>query len=292
MRAGLLAALRREARSPRAALLCAALGLTLGCVGPKARLTHSTPLHSVLGPIELKSSGQDPSETARVAQALVAAAPGVRVWGAFKVPVEVSLLPSHEALENAVRRRGYAWLRAWGRYGEILLQSPRTWPGPPVSDNDLKELLVHELTHCLMFQRSAAPYDWPKRRIPLWFREGMASWTAGQAYRRPSLDDLAALLEQHEPLAAFTDAESLSQTHERFVYGVAHHAFTFLVKRYGEAAVHRTLDAMEGGRGFKEAFRSAVGVSEGAFTAEFERFVRWGGHRRAPASAAPPRRHR
>jgi hypothetical protein len=171
---------------------------------------------------------------------------------------------------------------------EILLQSPRTWPGPPVDDADLTELLAHELTHCLMFQRSAGPEDWTRRKIPLWFREGMASWTAKQGYRRPTLEDLARELARRPPKEVFTDGEALSKTQERFVYGMAHHAFSFLMKRYGEETVDKILTGMHGGLLFTVAFARAVGIEEDVFADEFERFVRWGGHRRAPFPKVQP----
>jgi hypothetical protein len=260
--------------------------LATGCVHPRAQLNESTPVYSAVGELELKSTGKDPVENVRVANALVAAGPAVQRWGGLEHKIEVQILPTHEALERAVRRRGFAWLRAWGRYDEILLQSPRSWAGPPPTDADLAELLTHELTHCLMFQRSAGPDDWTERKIPIWFREGMASWTANQGYRRPSLADLARELSQRPPLEVFTDGEALSRTQERFVYGMAHHAFSFLVRRYGEPGVARILSAMREGRIFREAFAAAIGIEEDAFAAEFERFLRWGGHKRG----APVRR--
>ena len=45
----------------------------------------------------------------------------------------------------------------------------------------LNELLTHELTHCVMYQRAGTDLNWSLKGIPLWFREGMASVTAGMA---------------------------------------------------------------------------------------------------------------
>lgn len=266
-----------------------ALLLCSSCIAPRALLTHSTSVYTDVGELELKHTGKDSQENLRIATALLAAAPRVRRWGSLERKVEVQILPSHAALEVAVRRRGFSWLRAWGRYGEILLQAPKTWPGAPPSDADLAELLTHELTHSLMFQRSAPADEWTHRKIPLWFREGMASWTANQGYRRPTLQDLAAELAWRPPLQVFTEGESLSKTQERFVYGVAHHAFAFLVRRYGEEGVGRVLSAMREGRPFESAFFVAIGLEERAFAEEFERFVRWGGHKNGrPLRAAAP----
>jgi hypothetical protein len=72
----------------------------------------------------------------------------------------------------------------------------------------------------------------------------------------------------------------MSRTQERFVYGMAHHAFAFLVKRYGADGIERILQAMHQGLVFSAAFERAIGLAEETFASEFERFVRWGGFKR------------
>jgi len=73
----------------------------------------------------------------------------------------------------------------------VLVQSPRSWEGAAEADEAtlaaaLAELLAHELTHALMYQRLARGDGAPVEEPPLWFREGMASLTAGQGARRLS----------------------------------------------------------------------------------------------------------
>src|SRR6185295_7528479 len=107
--------------------------------------------------------------------------------------------------------------------------------------------LAHELTHCLMYQKSGTREDWAKKGIPLWFREGMATWTAEQGYRWMSLEDLAREFERgphHDPIV---DAEAMYQTESAAVYAAAHHAFTFLIDRYGASAVEHTMQQMHAG---------------------------------------------
>ena len=82
------------------------------------------------------------------------------------------------------------------------------------------------------------------------------------------------------------------QSQSDIVYGAAHHAFTFLVNRYGEEAVRNTLAAMAAGQVFPEAFAQAVGIPPKAFVLDFEHYVRWrafrGGRARRPLPAQPP----
>ena len=135
--------------------------------------------------VRLEYQARDAAAARRVAEALVKALPCAERWGQLRVPVTVVLHPSHAALEEAVHRDGFAWLRAWARFDTIDLQSPRTWNliFPPTLA-EIEELLAHELTHCVMYQRAGTASSWPYKGIPLWFREGMASVTAGQGYKR------------------------------------------------------------------------------------------------------------
>lgn len=259
--------------------LGALLGLALatsGCISPLTALTTQRPLSVGSDQFFLRSGAGSDGDAVRVSEALEDAALPLARWGGLTAPVTVYVLPNHEALERAVRRPGFDWLRAWARYDDILLQAPSTW----APDREaLAQLLTHELTHCLMFQHSAGPDDWTERRIPLWFREGMAIWTAGQRAAYPTLEDTAAWLQEHRDLDVFGDAEALSQTYARPVYGVAAHAFDFLVSRYGVATVKATLADMKGGHRFAEAFAATVGLSERQFQDDFRTYVRLKGFR-------------
>src|SRR5438067_12585488 len=102
----------------------------------------------------LRYMPEDRSEAARIRGAILEAAPRVSRWGAFRQGVTVRILPDHEALEAAVGRHGYAWLRAWAFGDQILLQSPRSWDGPHAAvQEEMTELLAHELTPALMYPR-------------------------------------------------------------------------------------------------------------------------------------------
>jgi hypothetical protein len=222
----------------------------------------------------------DVETAARVEAALAVAAAKVARWGGLREPVTVVIHPSHEALEQSVYREGYRWLRAWARYDTIELQSPRTWGLFGPSAQELTEMLVHELTHCAMYQASATRASWPFMGVPLWFREGMASFTAGQGYRWPDRDALRAFYERAgggvDPLAS---AERMYQGESDLVYAAAHWAFQLLVTRYGEGRVRAILAGMADGHTFQVAFQEAIGLEQAQFEAEFARYVRWHGWR-------------
>lgn len=214
-----------------------------------------------------------------LADALQVAVPRIERWGTFVAPMTVRIHPSHEALELAVNRLDYPWLRAWARYDTIDVQSPRTWSLLGAQQGQLVELLTHELTHCLMYQRAGTESDWMRKGIPLWFREGMASVTANQSYRRPTEEELWRYLRANPAKDPVLDADDLYQSESEIVYGAAHRAFEFLVDRFGDDAVRQLMTTMRGGQRFDDAFVRVAGMPADAFSREYVRYVRWEGWR-------------
>lgn len=263
----------------RLALLAACVALASGC----AHATRGGPTRSLElgGGVEVEFVEGARRDGERVADVLPEALGVVTArWGELRAPLRVEVLPDHAALEEAVDRKGYPWLRAWARYGEVWIQAPSTWGLLGASDAALRELLVHELTHVVMYQRVAGGEDWRRRRIPVWFREGMASWTARQGYRRAKLPEVADWVHDHPELDPIGDADALYQDDGGVVYAAGHHAFAFLVERYGVPAVKALMARMYAtGETFPEAFAATIGLPLGAFEAEFGRFLRLEGWR-------------
>lgn len=283
-----------------------ALALAAGCAprasGPGSPLTSSVTIGEAR--VRVLYWPEDARAARQVTAALHVALPRTARWGGLQEPVTITIHPTHAALEEAVRRPGYAWLRAWARYATIDLQSPSTWSLRGASDARLVELLTHELTHCVMYQRSASDVTWSLKGIPLWFREGLASHTAAQGYRRGTLEDLWRFYQLGIPGAGAGDGERhpgavdraargrspegdplgdpelLYQDRSEVVYGAAHHAFGFLLERYGEAAAHDVLARMRAGAPFSRAFKEAYGIEEAELVSDFRRYVVWEGWRR------------
>jgi hypothetical protein len=285
--------------------------VAFGCTPTSRVLKNRAEVTSTPARVAVEFSDVDRPAAAQVQRSIERAMPSLERWGKLKVPVTVRVLPSHDALEEAVSRPGYPWLKAWARYDEVLLQSPRTWSLLGARPADVDELVLHELTHCAMYQLSSDRLTWMRKDIPLWFREGMASFTAGQGYRWPDLEALARFYERfpsadpvEEPEGTFTEAPSesrcpltrlfkdppgtLYRVQSDVVYGAAHHAFAFLVRRYGEERVRQLLSAMAQGLTFPEAFETILELSPKAFAQDFKRYVRWRGFR---PRAGPLARH-
>jgi hypothetical protein len=238
--------------------------------------------------VEVEYEPQDEAAAGQIAKVLPAVIGHLDQWGAFVAPLRIRVQPSHEALESSVGQYGFPWLRAWARYDTIDLQSPRSW-GETATDAQVAELLAHEMTHCLMYQLLATASDWTSKAIPLWFREGMASVTAEQGYRRPSDEALAGMLNGLRANDPLRDADSLYRTNSRLVYGAAHRAFEQLGARYGVPRIQQLLAAMRQGTDFATAFHDKVGVDEAEFEAEYTRSLRWRGWLgRAPEGLPSP----
>jgi hypothetical protein len=243
---------------------------------------------------------EDAAAARDVRRALERAAPKVARWGGLRHPVTITIHPSHDALEGAVHRPGYDWLRAWARFQTIDVQSPRTWSFFGASERKLDELVTHELTHCAMYQVAGDDLTWMYKEIPRWFSEGIASVTAGQGYRYGGLEELYEFYQDKLPgsgdgipgrgravraLVAMpgdpiVDPDPLYQDQSHVVYGAAHHAAEFLIARYGEARVLEVLRLMGKGLRFPAAFKEAIGLGDAEFASDFRRYVVWQGWRR------------
>ena len=216
---------------------------------------------------ELLYTQPDNVEVGRIGSGLLAAGPRLARWGTFRQGVWIRVYPDHDSLESALDRHGYPWLRAWAFGDQVLLQSPRSWNAlsSAALDEELSELLVHELTHSLMYQlmegQDGPPWtsDLPLEEPPLWFREGMASVTAGQGHRRLSGEDLARWIAGHPGTDLLHPTAEQYRTEKEAVYGAAHRAFDLLVKIAGDQAVRDVLRGVREGARFADAFKTATG---------------------------------
>ncbi len=250
-----------------------------GMAAPSANLSASLDMTGPSGQFRIEYNPGDAQDATRIQQAVDEALPRLARWGTLRETVTIKVMPNHKALANAVQQRELGWLRAWSRYDEVLVQAPSTWGLVGASQPQINELLIHELTHSLMYQLAADRLGWSRKQIPLWFREGMASYTAEQSYRWVTLEEIARHLERFPRSDPVRRPTELYREDSNLVYGVAHHAFSFLVRRYGEDAVRALLAEMRGGKDFPDAFQSVIGVPADTYVADFTRYVRWRGFR-------------
>ena len=264
------------------------LAALAGCAVPRLSSTpDEAPLAvEVRGPgllFEVRYPRERAGEAARIGGGLLAAGPRLSRWGRFRHGVTVRILPDHESLEALIGLHGYPWLRAWAFGEQILLQSPSSWDDPPAAAREeMSELLLHELTHALMYQLLQPAGGGFPEEPPLWFREGMASVTAGQGHRRLGLDDLRSWQRAHPDADLLHPSPELYRTEREAVYAAAHRAFELLVELHGDEAVRDVLRGVRSGARFEDAFAVATGGPLAGFESEA---MRSGG---APAPSRPP----
>jgi hypothetical protein len=257
----------------KARLLAACALLVAACAGPAPRpsstVRRELPLSAEArgggGTFDLRYCTDDEGEIARLQSAILLAAAPLSRWGSFEQPVDIRVYPDHESLEAAVQRDGYPWLRAWAFADRIFLQSPRSWndPTPSTASAELRELLAHELTHSLMYQLlGGAPEP------PLWFREGMASVTAGQGHRRPNSEELSRWIAAHPNEDLLEPTPEVYRTEKEAVYGAAHRTFELFLAMAGDDGVRELLLLARGGATFDDAFATVTGVSVSRFEAD------------------------
>ncbi len=278
---------RNHKRAVCGALLALLLGT--GCVASRGAMkTEVLSLGSRVGTFRLEYPPTKEEDAAMLRKALEWGAPRLARWGELRERVTVRLHADHRGLGEAARHSEFVWLRAWARYETVDVQAPSTWAPIPGTQRALDELVLHELTHTLMYQASSDQGGWRQKKIPAWFREGMASYTAEQGYRWPTLEQLARLLEEHPEWEPLLRPEPLYREQMAVAYGAAHHAFTFLVHRYGEETVRTLLREMSRGLDFPVAFTASVGLPPETFLRDFSRYLRLRGFQGGRILRPPP----
>jgi hypothetical protein len=192
-------------------------------------------------------------------------------WGRMTETMHLRLFPTHESLEEAIQLR-LPWVKAWARYDEVWLRSPRTWRRK-MYQWPLTELITHEMNHLLMFQLCCTRETWEKSRIPLWFREGMASVTAGQGHYRLSLERLRSFFLTPQGKRVMNDPESryALQYHQSELYSLGHWMFEDLLAQAKHAKLKALFASMKQGKSFVQAFREMVGMSVEKYVLDFQK---------------------
>ncbi len=207
--------------------------------------------------IAIRYTSVDAAEAVRILRAVEAAVPLAERWGPLPAQVTVTIHPTHASLEETSGKPDLWWLRAWSRRASIDLQSPRTWTSGAATQIHLTQLLAHELTHCVMFEAIGSERS-SDLGIPAWFREGMATSTAGEHFATARRDAAGSLTTN----AAFQGEGA------PLAYAAANDAFVALERRFGRARIREVLVRVRRGSGFPRAFQDALGMSLGAFEAD------------------------
>jgi hypothetical protein len=261
----------------RAASLCALALATSACAHLRADPSRLETVHVGRGDFRVAYGPEDENAARQVTAALPLAVAAAERWGTLSTPVLITIHPTHQALESAARNEGNGWFLAWSRHASVDLQSPRTWNG---SDAEVRQILAHELTHCVVFQALRRRRNSRGRTIPVWFREGMASVSAGQEHKRVPTEAIWHFYRQNAAaesarLAAdpLTESDGLWSSAPDFAYAAAHEAFQLLLERHGEERVRALLASMGDGSGFGEAFQRVMGIDVRDFEGDFRQYA-------------------
>ncbi len=238
-------------------LLLWAQGCALLLPPPTGKGMQTLPLPEL--PVIIRYQESDISTLPLIEESIKRALPRVTIWGPLVHPVTIIVCPDHDALERAVQRHGYRWLKAWTTEKTIYLQSPRSWL--LFSRKRFFELMTHELTHVVHYQTAGIAASRSTRNDPLWFREGLASWTARQGYRRYSRREVLQKLRTHPAFDPLSPAKKEIRKNQRLVYSAAHHLVTFLIEEYGEEKIRELFRRISEGNSFAKAFATTYATS-------------------------------
>lgn len=185
--------------------------------------------------------------------------PKFEKWGGLKHSVKIKLYATHGDLETSIGKHGYPWLRAWAKFDEVHFQTPYAWNAYDVEDR-VCEVVTHELTHVVMYQQIGDKSNWYKKAIPLWFREGMASYVAGQGHRRLSRGKIKEYMKSYNLSGdPAIEGEKIIKKHPKVVYSASHWKFVDLVEQYGEQRIVSLLRLIGKGDSFKSAWKQMFG---------------------------------
>lgn len=244
-------------------------GCTLLSPMPAGKGMQTHPLRQF--PVTIRYQPADRSTLPLLEEAVTRALPRIRIWGRLVHPVTVIICPDHDALERAVHRHGYRWLKAWATEETVYLQSPRSWL--VLSRKRFFELMTHELTHVVHYQTAGLKTSRSTVNDPLWFREGLASWTAGQGYRRYSRRTLRQKLRSHPSFDPLSPTRREIQKNQKLVYSAAHHLVSFLIEKYGEGKIRELLRHIAEGSSFDQAFGKTYATSTGKMEKRWEQWL-------------------
>ena len=182
---------------------------------------------------------------------------GRRDPGALRLIV----VPDGRILDSLTSGRAPSWGAAIALPGArtILLRADQ---------GDLERTLRHELAHLALHE--AVPV-----RVPLWFDEGYAAWSAGEWDRFGGLElNLSVVRGAVPTLTALDGALRGSASNADAAYALAASAVTELARRNPTGTLAPLLRRLEAGEDFEAAVLATTGLTMSRFEQEWQRGVR------------------
>ena len=140
------------------------------------------------------------------------------------------------------------------------------------SYEDLRHVVVHELTHALMFDllyggsATALLARQTFFSVPLWFAEGMAEYFSLGMESNAEMFIRDGIIDGYLPPLQYSGGY--------LVYKQGQSALTYLANRYGEERVRDVLQRIRQTRNFDRAFQRSVGMSEEKFDEQWREWLR------------------
>jgi hypothetical protein len=182
-------------------------------------------------------------------------------WGRFTRPVLLRVVPDQAGLQALAPCPTRLQLAGVAAVVELAVLAPARWPLVP-NARQLRQTLLHELAHVLLFQRCSPPAQDRPPVLPTWFREGMASVVAEGAPTPNRRRDLG----HHPRLHALPDASDAEMASDAEAsYLLAGLLFQAWLDQFGRTGLHALCRRMRAGYGFADAHLQACGRSPELF---------------------------
>ncbi len=178
-------------------------------------------------------------------------------WGRFTAPVIVRSTTDRAAFQAAAAGAATDTLCAVAGLHGLLVLAPNSWHEPPAAA-PLAAVLLHELAHVLLFQRSTPPNQIGPAYVPTWFREGMATVIA----EGPPAPRERRLIADHPHLLDLPNADgALLSADPGACYLTASLLFEAWMQGFGMRRFHALCRAMRAGHGFDGAHAAATATT-------------------------------
>lgn len=260
---------RKVAPAPGAALaLCAALALVVTLASAQAPADTVSEWRYIETPgLTARYQGRDSARAARALETLksVGPLPGLRTAPSHAT---LTVAPTREAMDALVGGRVPEWAGAVAIPDrmEMIVPSGRFWPG---SREEEVRTLRHEWAH-LALASEMAPL-----RIPRWFDEGYAEWSAGGWLHGGGLKLSAALaFGDAPPLDSIALGWPRDRVPAELAYLLSASVIQYLVESSGTRGLELFLEEWRESRSFDDAMRDVYGATPEQLEPIWRRWVK------------------
>ena len=117
--------------------------------------------------------------------------------------------------------------------------------------------MAHEITHVIHYQTAGMAAGRSGKNDPFWFREGLASCTADQGYRRYGKRRLREKIAKDRSFDPMAPSPRDIRDRQKLAYSAAHHLVAYLLEGFGDEAIRALLSHLARGDAFSAAFEKS-----------------------------------